>query len=270
MAWVKIDDGFAQHPKLAKAGPLAMAMQIAALCYCNRNLTDGFVPRSVARTLLDWETVSGGVVYTIAVTSGMQGDDVSSEWVISLLLDAGIWREEDGGFRIHDYEKYQPLKADVLAEREKASERMKRARSGEVRANINGSSLNPVPDPVPVKKEKKDKEEAPAAPSAKDELGRVLDEEHANAVIDHRQKLRKPLTAHAAKLLANSFAKCRDGPNAAADAMIANGWQGFNPAWIENRNGQHKPSDLDNRRATADAIDDVVAMAEARRRELGT
>ncbi len=55
MPWVRIDEKFARHPKVMRAGPLGIAMQVSALCYCNEHLTDGFVPRAVARTLLDWE-----------------------------------------------------------------------------------------------------------------------------------------------------------------------------------------------------------------------
>ncbi|MGE0290380.1 MAG: hypothetical protein AB7I42_25035 [Bradyrhizobium sp.] len=68
----------------------------------------------------------------------------------------------------------------------------------------------------------------------RDALAAILDTERAQAVVDHRQRIRKPLTAHAAKLLAGRFAKVPD-PNAAADAMIANGWQGFEPEWLEDR-----------------------------------
>lgn len=83
---------------------------------------------------------------------------------------------------------------------------------------------------------------AASAPSAKDELARVLDSEHVAAVIEHRKKLRKPLTARAASLLAARFAKWPK-PNEAADAMIANGWQGFEVAWMQNRrtNGPDPP-----------------------------
>jgi hypothetical protein len=66
------------------------------------------------------------------------------------------------------------------------------------------------------------------------ELLVVLDEEHADAVIDHRKALRRPLTLRAAKVLASKFALMPD-PNAAADAMIGNGWHGFEPQWLENR-----------------------------------
>lgn len=82
-----------------------------------------------------------------------------------------------------------------------------------------------------IKTEKKGK---PDAGVPQKELEAVLDSERAQAVVDHRRKLRKPLTARAAKLLAASFAKTTD-PNASADAMIANGWQGFDPSWLANR-----------------------------------
>lgn len=71
----------------------------------------------------------------------------------------------------------------------------------------------------------------------RDELCEVLDAEHSEAVIEHRKRIRKPLTAYAAKLLARQLAQWRD-PNEAADAMIANGWQGFKPEWLANRADQ--------------------------------
>ena len=52
MAWVKIDDGFCDHPKIAKVGAIGAWIQIQALCYANRNLTDGFIPSGVARSFL--------------------------------------------------------------------------------------------------------------------------------------------------------------------------------------------------------------------------
>ena len=124
MAWVKIDDRFPQHPKVAAAGPLAMAMQVAGLCYCNRELTDGFIPRAIARTLLDWEVVrDDGTIYTIGVSSGMRGDDLDSPWVIDLLVDAGLWEAVPGGYRIHDYLDYQPSREETLKDRDATARR---------------------------------------------------------------------------------------------------------------------------------------------------
>lgn len=79
------------------------------------------------------------------------------------------------------------------------------------------------------------------APSAqkstpRSELENVLDEARSAAVVEHRQRLRKPLTAYAASKLAEQFANCPD-PNAAADAMITNGWQGFKSEWMDRSNG---------------------------------
>jgi len=74
-------------------------------------------------------------------------------------------------------------------------------------------------------------------------LETVLDPEHAAAVIEHRKSLKAPLSARAAKALAGKFAKASD-PNDAADTMLARGWQGFEPEWLENRryvNGHGPP-----------------------------
>jgi hypothetical protein len=144
MTWVRIDDGFYQHPKVASAGPLAMAMQVAALCYCNKNLTDGFVPWSVAQSLLSWEFIGqadadnperGSPLFKVGITCGMAGDDVTCQFVIDQLVANGLWDEADGGFRVHDYLDYQPSKAEILAVRKvrskagKASIRAKRKHS---------------------------------------------------------------------------------------------------------------------------------------------
>ena len=57
MTWVRLDDGFAQHPKLLSVGALGVAMQVAALCYCNRYLTDGFVPAAAVENLLNLDAI---------------------------------------------------------------------------------------------------------------------------------------------------------------------------------------------------------------------
>lgn len=158
MPWVRIDDGFARHPKLAQAGPLGMAMQVAALCYCNQELTDGFVPRSVARTLLDFTVEDGdGRLWTITRGCGMIGDDITPEWIIGILLEAGLWEEAPGGYRIHDFHDYQPSKEHVLHEREGNRKRQAAFRERNAVTNdvTNAASNGPVTDapypyPVPV------------------------------------------------------------------------------------------------------------------------
>jgi len=145
MAWVRIDDRFASHPKVLAAGPLAMAMQIAALCYCNRELTDGYVPRSAARTLLDWEIVrADDRIYKIGVSCGMSGDDVGCAWVIGILVESGMWEEVQGGYQVHDYLDYQPSREQVEEERAKTAKRQEewraKHRNGATNDQSNGSS----------------------------------------------------------------------------------------------------------------------------------
>lgn len=78
-------------------------------------------------------------------------------------------------------------------------------------------------------------------------LTAVLDGERADALIAHRKKIRSALTEYSAGLLVKKLKKYHD-PNSAADEMIVRGWKGFEPEWMENRNG-HKP-DFPNGHAT--------------------
>ena len=118
MTWVRLDEGFPRHPKVAAAGPLGMAMQVAALCYCNEYLTDGFVPRHVVAGFLNLERISMNCWQNEMIGGG---DDATWQLVVADVIDAGLWSEVDGGYRIHDYLKYQPSKADVEADRKQKS-----------------------------------------------------------------------------------------------------------------------------------------------------
>ncbi|MDM8346252.1 hypothetical protein P8H26_12710 [Pseudochrobactrum sp. sp1633] len=122
---------------------------------------------------------------------------------------------------ICNYSHYQEV------ERNDNAEKTQTKRTKDTNTPINTSSLR-----------SEVKAQAPAKASVQSELMKVLDQDHAKAVIEHRKALKRPLTPHAAKLLADQFAKCPD-PNTAADAMIENCWQGFKPEWLQNR--QHAP-----------------------------
>ena len=84
---------------------------------------------------------------------------------------------------------------------------------------------------------------APAKPTPRQHLESVLDPEHADAVIQHRQRIKKPMTERAAKMLAADLAKFPD-PNAAADRMILKGWSTIDASWPEalpNRQARGSP-----------------------------
>lgn len=161
MPWVRLDEEFARHPKVLAAGPLGLAMQVAALCYCNSYLTDGFVPRSVVPGLLHLEGL-GMRMWMGDLAGG--GEDADWKLVVEDLLEAGLWEEVPGGYRIHDYHEYQPTKEQVLKEREqkrlagqkggKASAKARAGAAGQARASAPAQAerqaeSKPVPVPAP-------------------------------------------------------------------------------------------------------------------------
>jgi hypothetical protein len=120
MPWIRVDDHYDEHPKLAAAGPLAVAMWLAGLAYCNRNLTDGFIPWSIAPGLVSWEYLSEGKPHRLYVGSldfVHEDNAVTGDYVVALLVESGLWDHVKGGYRVHDFGQYQPTKATILAER---------------------------------------------------------------------------------------------------------------------------------------------------------
>jgi hypothetical protein len=176
MPWVRFDDLFTEHPKIAELGGFGIALQVAAVTYCNRNLTDGFVPRSVVPWLVSWERVdSAGVAWTGARTSGMQGEDLDNYWIAAQMVAAGVWHDADTvqqcprcaerwsvgkrhGYYIHDYLEYQASRDAILRQREAARNRTRRFRARraaappvtpDVMPNFKRSSDDVTPDVTP-------------------------------------------------------------------------------------------------------------------------
>lgn len=117
MAWIKIDDAFADHPKVIGLSDKAFRTHIEGLCYSGRYLTDGFIPMIVA--------------------SRMVNNDMA---ILVELSNAGLWLEDlpNNGFQIHDYLAHQTSKEQVEEKRKSLRERQKRYR--ERHANNNGSN----------------------------------------------------------------------------------------------------------------------------------
>jgi hypothetical protein len=127
MSWFRLDDKFHGNPKVMAAGNAAVGLWIRCATYCADHLTDGKVPKNLAKTY-------GKLVE------------------IRALLDAGMWVETDTHYVMPDYLDYNPSRQRVVGEREEAKARMAARRSGNVRANIGGTSGSvraPRPDPIP-------------------------------------------------------------------------------------------------------------------------
>jgi hypothetical protein len=104
MAWGKVDDNFAFHPKVLQAGNEAIGLWTRAMSYSCQQLTDGFIPVEAVAAL---------------------GADAS---VASRLVQSGLWDEAEGGWAFHQWSQYQPSGADVKARRDQIS--AKRSEAG--------------------------------------------------------------------------------------------------------------------------------------------
>jgi hypothetical protein len=137
MTWVRIDDGFADHPKVVKIGTVALAIHVWAICHCARHLTDGRIAH---------EDLAG--CPWVFKRSALRR-------AIGRLEGTGLWDACEGGWQVHDYLDYNPDAASVREERRRAAERQRRwrerqkqRRNGVTRA-VTDKGRNASPDPTP-------------------------------------------------------------------------------------------------------------------------
>ncbi|MFS4103828.1 hypothetical protein [Streptomyces sp. PD-S100-1] len=107
MPWVKLDDRFPSHRKIALLSDRAFRLHVSAICWCAENLTDGRIS--------DRE---------LALVTRVRGVKATAKQ----LEDAGLWDRTDDGWEIHDYLDYNPSREQVLLERKKNAERQERFR----------------------------------------------------------------------------------------------------------------------------------------------
>jgi hypothetical protein len=139
MAWVKLDDAFLDHPKFLRVGPLATLLHVAAIAWCNRNLTDGVIPRAQPARLVAWHLVNDELDPEVVGKLDVESPAVAWGCLIQGLLAARLWLErEDGDYEIHDYLDFQPSREQVLSERAAARERKRRSRAKSQEASQDG------------------------------------------------------------------------------------------------------------------------------------
>lgn len=105
MTWFRIDDGFWSHPKIVQLSDAAITLWTRAGSYSCQHLTDGHLTTHALRMV-------GGKSRT--------ADE---------LVRAGLWEKVNGGYSFHDWEHYQESSEVVLARRENARERQRKARA---------------------------------------------------------------------------------------------------------------------------------------------
>jgi hypothetical protein len=114
------------------AGPLGFALHVAAITWCCRNLTDGFIPRSKVRALLDLEGlhVTTGQGEFVVHQKAVDAFDLADQLVV-----VGLWIEDEDrrGYWLHDFLVYNPPRERVMTERARATERKQKSRMYTVR-----------------------------------------------------------------------------------------------------------------------------------------
>jgi hypothetical protein len=103
MSWFKVDDGFHCHPKVLEIGNAGAGFYVRCGSWVSQQLTDGFVPRSIALLYGDKD-------------------------LIESLVETRLWMPVDGGWQMNDYLHYNRSRGEVEADRAAAAERQKRAR----------------------------------------------------------------------------------------------------------------------------------------------
>jgi hypothetical protein len=107
MPWVRLDDRFPSHRKVALLSDRAFRLHVSAICWCAENLTDGHIS--------DRE---------LPLVAHMRGVKATAQQ----LQNAGLWDRTDDGWMIHDYLDYNPSREQVIADRKKNAERQERFR----------------------------------------------------------------------------------------------------------------------------------------------
>jgi hypothetical protein len=144
MGWLRLDDAFGDHPKIAGLSDRAFRAHVLGLLYCARYLTDGQVPKAKGPTAR----------------------------IASELERAGLWSSTKRGWVIHDFLDYNPSRSETLAKRETKS--IAGAKGAAVRWQRPRQSTLDAPEPLP---QPQDQTPAPAKRTRpRDELFEALAE----------------------------------------------------------------------------------------------
>ncbi|MFJ7999027.1 hypothetical protein ACIQ7D_18030 [Streptomyces sp. NPDC096310] len=104
MPWVRLDDRFPSHRKVALLSDRAFRLYVSALCWCSENLTEGAISKR-----------------ELPVVARLRGMNKA----VTELEAAGLWDRTPDGWMVHDYLEYNPDRARVKADRESNAARQK-------------------------------------------------------------------------------------------------------------------------------------------------
>lgn len=107
MPWARFDDRYPSNRKVRPLSDQAFRMDVSAICWCNENLTNGFIPGDELPLVSDLKRPL----------------KVAAE-----LVSRGRWDVVPGGWEIHHFLDYNKSADQVREERAAAAERQRKAR----------------------------------------------------------------------------------------------------------------------------------------------
>lgn len=131
MSWARIDDACPNHRKMRAwrtddplTGTAALGFFVAGNCYAGKYLTDGLIREPELPLIVE----------------GLPEPLIRE--LVARLVSTGSWKPLRGGWRIHDYLKYNPSRAKVLAARAAEARRKALARDLALQARIRARDDN--------------------------------------------------------------------------------------------------------------------------------
>jgi hypothetical protein len=124
MAYVKLDDQIAHHPKVLRAGAEAAWLWAVSIAYCNRQLTDGHVPAAALSTMGSFRT--------------------PPRKLAAALVAVGLFEIDGDGYQVHDYLSHNPDKATVQQRMRDAAQRTAASRERRGHAPVTPASQRDI------------------------------------------------------------------------------------------------------------------------------
>src|SRR3954454_320443 len=122
--WIRLDDNFADSPKIVAAGSECGWLWIMSIAYANRFTTNGFVPATELSQL----------TRTMPNKSRAKRSELAKK-----LCAVSLWEEtaRNGvvGYQIHDYLDYQPSRKEIQKSRKQSRLRQAKWRRTRVKAS---------------------------------------------------------------------------------------------------------------------------------------
>ena len=117
MTWIRVSDDFYDNPKIMEVGAQAVGLWVAAMGWCNRNRTDGVIPRMRLRPLLTG--VEDETLLRLVDVGLLHGDGHDCPNCVKPPL---------GSYVVHDYLHYQDSRQKIEAKVAATKERVKKYR----------------------------------------------------------------------------------------------------------------------------------------------